>query len=468
MKIYNTLTRQKEEFVPLKKNEVKIYACGPTVYNFIHIGNARPACIFDTLHRYFKYKGYNVNYVQNYTDVDDKIINRANEENVSSSQISEKYIAQYEKDAKGLNLLKSTNNPKVTENMDVIIEIIEKLQDNGYAYESSGDVYFSTAKFDGYGKLSHMPLEELEAGARIAPGEHKNNPMDFALWKASKPNEPSWDSRWGKGRPGWHIECSAMVYKYLGETIDIHCGGVDLIFPHHENEIAQSEAALGVKFSNYWMHNGYINIDNKKMSKSDGNFFTVREVADKFGYEPIRYMMLSAHYRSPINYSIEVINQSKAALERLYNFKRSIEFAKQTATNGEIDAKIKEMLDLQKDKFDTALEDDFNTAEAIAAIFDIVKNINQYISSSDNKLITTQTLDYTMQIFGKLIEVLGLLEDEKDEKDEIPEEIKILVEQRKTARENKNYAAADELRNQINDAGFIIEETKQGTRIYRK
>ena len=314
MKVYNTLTRQKEEFKTIHPNEVDMYACGPTVYNYIHIGNARPIIVFDCLRSYFEFRGYKVKFVQNFTDVDDKIIKKANEEGVEASEISEKYIKEYEKDAKGLNVRPATIHPKVTQSMDMIIDIVQHLVDNGYAYESQGDVYFRTTKFKEYGKLSHMPLEDLEAGNRVEVSDIKEDPMDFAVWKAAKPGEPAWDSPWGKGRPGWHIECSAMATNYLGKTIDLHCGGQDLIFPHHENEIAQSECATGAVFANYWMHNGYINVDNRKMSKSLGNFFTVREVAEKFGYEPIRYMMLQAHYRSPINYNVEVIEQCKACL----------------------------------------------------------------------------------------------------------------------------------------------------------
>ena len=326
MKVYNTLTRKKEELVPITPGEIKIYACGPTVYNYIHIGNARPLCIFDILRRYLEYRGYNVKFVQNFTDIDDKIIRRANEEHADFSEISERYIKEFWTDADGLNVRHATINPKATENIDAIIQIISTLIEKGYAYEAQGDVYFSTEKFKDYGKLSHQPLEDLEAGARIMVGEVKREPMDFAVWKAAKPGEPAWDSPWGKGRPGWHIECSAMNWRYLGDTIDIHCGGQDLIFPHHENEIAQSECFTGKPFAHYWMHNGYINVDNVKMSKSLGNFFTVRDVAEKYGYEPIRYLLISAQYRSPINYSTDIIEQCIAALNRLYTCRDSLDF----------------------------------------------------------------------------------------------------------------------------------------------
>ena len=337
MKVYNTLTRKKEELVPITPGEIKMYACGPTVYNYIHIGNARPLCIFDILRRYLEYRGYNVKFVQNFTDIDDKIIRRANEEHVDFSEISERYIKEFWTDADGLNVRHATINPKATENIDAIIQIISTLIEKGYAYEAQGDVYFSTEKFKDYGKLSHQPLEDLEAGARIMVGEVKREPMDFAVWKAAKPGEPAWDSPWGKGRPGWHIECSAMNWRYLGDTIDIHCGGQDLIFPHHENEIAQSECFTGKPFAHYWMHNGYINVDNVKMSKSLGNFFTVRDVAEKYGYEPIRYLLISAQYRSPINYSTDIIEQCIAALNRLYTCRDSLDFELKNASDAEHD-----------------------------------------------------------------------------------------------------------------------------------
>ena len=317
MKIYNTLTRTKEEFVPIEPGKVKLYACGPTVYNFIHIGNARPICVFDTLRRYLEYRGYEVRFVQNFTDIDDKLINKANEEGITVKEVAERYIQEYYTDTEGLGIRRPTVQPRATENMDTILEMVKTLVDKGYAYEREGSVYFRSRKFKEYGKLSHQPLEELESGARIDVSEHKEDPLDFALWKAAKPGEPSWTSPWGEGRPGWHIECSAMILHHLGKTIDIHGGGQDLIFPHHENEIAQSECCNGVEYVHYWMHNGYINVDNRKMSKSLNNFFTVREVAEKFGYEPIKLMMLQAHYRSPINYTLEVIEQCQASLERL-------------------------------------------------------------------------------------------------------------------------------------------------------
>ncbi|MBR7072247.1 MAG: cysteine--tRNA ligase, partial [Eubacterium sp.] len=363
MKVFNTLKREKEEFVPVDANEVKIYACGPTVYNYIHIGNARPLCVFDVLRRYMEYRGYNVKFVQNFTDVDDKIINRANEEGLTFEEVSEKYINEFWTDAHGLNFKDATVHPKATENIDEIIEIIKTLEEKGYAYAVDGDVYYRALKFNGYGKLSHQPIDDLQSGARIAVGEKKENPLDFALWKAAKEGEPYWDSPWGKGRPGWHIECSAMNRKYLGKTIDIHCGGQDLIFPHHENEIAQSEAANDAPFAKYWMHNGYINVDNVKMSKSLGNFKTVREIANVYGYEVIRYFLISSHYRSPINYSLDIIEQCKSALERLYTCRESLDFAIKNADSGiEDDKEILNLIEERHQQFINAMDDDLNTA----------------------------------------------------------------------------------------------------------
>ena len=379
MKIFNTLTRRKEELKTIVPNELKVYACGPTVYNFIHIGNARPLCVFDTFRRYMEYRGYKVNFVQNFTDIDDKIIRRANEEGTDYKTVSEKYIEEFWTDAKGMNVREATVHPKATENIDEIINIVSTLIEKGYAYAvDNGDVYFSPKQFDEYGKLSHQPLEDLEAGARINIGEVKREPMDFALWKSAKPGEPYWESPWGHGRPGWHIECSAMVRRYLGETIDIHCGGQDLVFPHHENEIAQSECCNGVPFANYWMHNGFISVDNVKMSKSLGNFFTVRDVANEYGYEPIRYFLISSHYRSPINYSVDIIEQCKASLVRLYNCRESLDFALKNAVDTvPADAEdIKKALDARREQFIKVMDDDLNTADAISAVFELVKDIN--------------------------------------------------------------------------------------------
>lgn len=461
MKIYNTLTREKQEFVPIEPGKVKIYACGPTVYNFIHIGNARPICVFDTLRRYLTYRGYQVDFVQNFTDVDDKIIKRANEEGVVSTEISERYIAEYKKDAEGLNVLPATVHPKVTENMGEIIKIVKNLQKNGFAYEVNGDVYFRTKKFEEYGKLSHMPLEDLEAGARIEVNSVKEDPMDFALWKASKPGEPFWKSPWGEGRPGWHIECSAMAGRFLGKTIDIHCGGQDLIFPHHENEIAQSECANGTTFANYWMHNGYINIDNRKMSKSLGNFVTTRAAGEKFGYEPLRLLMIQAHYRSQINYTPEVVESCAASLERMYNCRENLEFAMKTAKPGEISEEQKAKLESFRTRFIEAMDDDLNTADAIAAVFDLIREINTNIQGADPE--NQGYAKFASELYAELTGVLGLLYNKKEEP--IPEEILALLEERAAARKAKDFAKADALRDAITAQGYIVEETRQGTKV---
>ncbi|MEG0570129.1 MAG: cysteine--tRNA ligase [Oscillospiraceae bacterium] len=465
MRIYNTLTRKKEEFNPISPKEVKIYACGPTVYNFIHIGNARPICVFDTLRRYLLYSGYNVNFVQNFTDVDDKIIKKANEEGVNSLEISEKFIKEYQKDAAGLNVMPATAHPKVTENMPEIIAIVQDIISQGYAYEAGGDVYFRASKFKEYGKLSHMPLDELEAGARIDVNDVKEDPMDFALWKKAKPEEPSWVSPWGNGRPGWHIECSAMVRKFLGLTIDIHCGGQDLIFPHHENEIAQSECANGQLFCNYWMHNGYINIDNKKMSKSLNNFFTTREIGEKFGYEPIRLMMLQAHYRSQINYTDEVIASCQVSLQRLYTCKHSMKMSLENAVSNSQDTVAITRLNEFKTNFIKAMDDDLNTADAIAVLFELVREINTNLAQNAN--ISKEYVLAAQSIFNELSGVLGLLYNDED-KEKIPTAVSELVEQRNKARKEKNFALADEIREKISELGYTVEETRQGTKIQPK
>lgn len=459
MKIYNTMTRQKEEFVPLDKNEVKIYACGPTVYNYIHIGNARPLCVFDVLRRYLEYRGYHVKFVQNFTDIDDKIIKRANEEGTTYDKISEKYIQEFWTDADGLNFKHATVHPKATENIDEIISIIQSLVEKGYAYEAGGDVYFRTLKFKEYGKLSHQPIEDLESGARIAIGEVKEDPLDFALWKGAKPGEPYWDSPWGKGRPGWHIECSAMNRKYLGNTIDIHCGGKDLVFPHHENEIAQSECANGCTFARYWMHNGYINVDNVKMSKSLGNFKTVREIADVYGYEVIRYFLISAHYRSPINYNIDIIEQCKSALERLYTCRDSLDFALKNAENDpcENDDQLISLFESRKNEFITAMDDDLNTADGIAALFELTKDINTHILS---KKVSKNVCEQAARIFDELCDVLGLLYNRKS--NDLSDDIEALIEKRETARKNKDWATADQIRDDLKARGIILKDTPQG------
>ena len=465
MRIYNTLTRRKEELKTITPGEVKIYACGPTVYNYIHIGNSRPLCVFDTLRRYLEYRGYKVNFVQNFTDIDDKIIKKAIEENSDYKTVSEKYIKEFWTDAKGLNFREATVHPKATENIDEIINIITTLVEKGYAYPvENGDVYFSPKKFSGYGKLSHQPLEELEAGARINIGELKREPMDFALWKGAKPGEPYWESPWGKGRPGWHIECSAMVHRFLGNTIDIHCGGQDLIFPHHENEIAQSECCNGVPFSHYWMHNGYINVDNVKMSKSLGNFFTVRDVAEKSGYEPIRYLMISSQYRSPINYSVDIIEQCKASLQRLYTCRNNLDFALENATDivPENAEEIKKQLDSRREQFIEAMDDDLNTADGISAVFELVKDIN--VNVIDSK--SAELIKYAINLFDELTNVLGLVYNR--DTGSLDEEVEKLIEARQNARKEKNWAEADRIRDELKAQGIVLEDTPQGVKWHRE
>ena len=461
MKIYNTMSRRKEEFIPLEPNVVKIYACGPTVYNYIHIGNARPICVCDVLRRYMEYKGFTVVFVQNFTDIDDKIIKKANEENSDYVSISEKYIKEYEVDRKGLNIREATIHPKATENIGEIINMISKLEENGYAYKAeNGDVYFRTKKFNGYGKLSHQPLDELEAGARISVGDEKEDPMDFALWKAAKKGEPYWDSPWSKGRPGWHIECSAMSRRFLGETIDIHYGGQDLIFPHHENEIAQSEAFSGKTFARFWMHNGYINIDNKKMSKSLNNFFTVRDVANVYGYEPIRYLMLASHYRSPINYSKEVIEQCIASLDRLYSCRKNLDFLLSHSEVGNISEELKGQFLKDKEEFISAMEDDLNTAVALSSLFNLVRDINSVFSENGN--LNEGAIKFAMGLFDELSGILGLVYNRKSES--LNEEIEALIEKREKARKEKNWVLADKIRDELKGKNIVLEDTQQGVK----
>ena len=463
MKIYNTLTRQKEEFVPITPGEAKIYACGPTVYNYIHIGNARPICVFDVLRRYLEYRGMKVTFVQNFTDIDDKIIRKANEENSDYLTVSRRYIEEYKKDAEGLNVRPATIHPLATENIDEIISIISTLVEKGFAYRAeNGDVYFRTLKFQEYGKLSHQPLDELMAGARISVDEVKEDPMDFAVWKAAKPGEPSWPSPWSDGRPGWHIECSAMARRYLGNTIDIHCGGQDLIFPHHENEIAQSECCNGVEFAHYWMHNGYINVDNRKMSKSLNNFFTVRDVAEKYGYEPIRYLMVASHYRSPINYSVDVIEQCRAALDRLYNCRDNLAFVMENAPSGEKDGEqeIRARMEQYRGKFVEAMEDDLNTADALSALFDLARDINTSLNAATapSKEVCTWTMDLFMELAG----VLGLLYKKKE--NSLDQEIEDLIARRTQARKEKDWATADKIRDELKARHVVLEDTPQGVK----
>ncbi|KHO61963.1 cysteinyl-tRNA synthetase [Thermoanaerobacter sp. YS13] len=462
MKLYNTLSRTKEEFEPLNDKIVNMYVCGPTVYNYIHIGNARAFIVFDTVRRYLEYKGYKVNYVQNFTDIDDKIIKRAQEENVTTKEVAEKYIDEYFKDADNLGIKRATVHPKATEHIEDIIEFIKILIDKGYAYVVNGNVYFETAKFKDYGKLSQKNIEELQAGARIEINEEKKNPLDFVLWKAQKPGEPAWDSPWGKGRPGWHIECSAMSTKYLGKTLDIHAGGPDLVFPHHENEIAQSEAAYGQPFSKYWMHIGYLNINNEKMSKSKGNFFTVREITKKYNPEILRLFMLMAHYRSPINFSLDLMEQAKSAYERLLNamanLKHLFTACKEKELNEE-EKRIKEKFEEYKKEFEEAMDDDFNTADAISILFEIAKTANTNLSGNSSKKL----VEYILDMFLKLSEVLGLsyrgVETELND-----EEILALIEERQKARKEKNWKLADEIRDRLREKGIILEDTPEGVR----
>ena len=464
MKIYNTLTRKKEEFVPIEEGTAKIYVCGPTVYNYFHIGNARPFVVFDTLRKYLQYRGYKVKFVQNFTDVDDKIINRAREEHLTAGEVSEKYIGEYYKDAAALNVAKADVHPKVSEHIPEIIKFVQTLIDKGYAYEVNGDVYFSTRKFKEYGKLSKQNIEDLESGARIAVGEIKEDPLDFALWKAQKEeDEIAWDCPWGKGRPGWHIECSAMSKKHLGDTIDIHAGGQDLQFPHHENEIAQSECCNGVPFANYWMHNGYITIDNEKMSKSKGNFFTVRDILKEYDGEVMRFFLLSGHYRNPINFSDSLMEQAKAGLGRMRNAKENL---KHLIANGEgeMTAAEKEALagyEKYRQEFIEAMDDDLNTADAISAIFELITAINTAVKDGASKEFAEKSLDTLME----LATVVGLLQQDADEA--VDDDIQALVDERQEARKAKNFARADEIRDMLKARGITLKDTPQGVQIIR-
>ena len=458
LKLYNSMTRKKEEFVPIDPGKVKMYSCGPTVYNYFHIGNARPFIIFDTLRRYLEYCGYEVSFVQNFTDIDDKMINRANDEGITVKELADRFIAEYFTDAKGLGIQEATVHPKATENIDAIIDIIKELESKGYTYTVDGDVYFRVKNFKEYGKLSHQPLENLEAGARIEIGDKKENPMDFAVWKAQKPGEPAWESPWGMGRPGWHIECSAMATKYLGNTIDIHSGGKDLIFPHHENEIAQSECAHGCTFANYWLHNGYINVDNVKMSKSLGNFFTVRDVIKEFEYIVIRFFMLSAHYRNPINFSHDLLVQAQSALGRINTCLENLDFMSGNAPDGSMSADCEKALEGYKAQFKNAMDDDINTADAISAIFDLVKYANVEFDESSSKA----ELDAAAALIRELGGVLGIIADKKA--DILDADIEALIEERNEARKAKNFARADEIRDMLKNSGIELEDTRQGVK----
>ena len=460
MKLYNTLTKQKEEFVPVNEGKVGMYVCGPTVYNYIHIGNARPMVVFDTVRRYFEYKGYDVNYVSNFTDVDDKIIKKAIEEGVSASEISERYIKECQKDMAALNVKPATHHPKATQEIDGMIKMIESLIEQGYAYEKDGTVYFRTRKFDHYGQLSKKNLDDMKAGIRIAVSDEKEDSMDFVLWKPKKEGEPSWPSPWGDGRPGWHIECSVMSKKYIGDTIDIHAGGEDLIFPHHENEIAQSEACNGEKFAKYWMHNAFLNIDNKKMSKSAGNFFTVREISEKYDLQVIRFFMLSAHYRSPLNFSDTLVEASKNGLERILtavdNLREILKSAEENAMTEADQAHVKDVDELVA-KFEASMEDDFNTADAISAIFELVKLAN--ITAADG---SKEYVQYMFDTIVKLCDILGIVTEKEEEL--LDYDIEALIEERQAARKAKNFARADEIRDMLAEQGIILEDTRAGVK----
>jgi len=459
MKVYNTLTRRKEELVPIDKNELKMYVCGPTVYNYIHIGNARPFVVFDTMRKYLKYRGQNVKFVQNFTDVDDKIIKRAKEEGISALEVGEKYIAAYYEDVKALNIDKADVHPRVTETMTEIIDFVKGLVDKGMAYEANGDVYYRTRKFEGYGKLSGQNIDDLEAGARIEVGDIKEDPLDFALWKARKTeDEIAWESPWGMGRPGWHIECSAMSKKFLGETIDLHCGGEDLQFPHHENEIAQSEGLSGKTFSNYWMHNGFININGEKMSKSANNFFLVRDILKEYDGEELRYFLLSGQYRGPINFSRDLMEAARGGLERMRTCKSTLKHIAENGKDGSVVDTAKYAK--HKEKFIDCMDDDLNTADAITAVFELISDINK-----DAQAMGKEDAKAALALLDELTAVLGLLRQEKEEG--IDDELQQLIEQRAAARKAKNWAEADRIRDELAKRGITLKDTPQGVQIIR-
>ena len=464
MKIYNTMSKRKEEFVPLEEGKVKMYVCGPTVYNFIHIGNARPMIVFDTVRRYFEYKGYDVNFVSNFTDVDDKIIKKAIEEGVTADEISKRYIAECKKDMEAMNIKPATKNPLATEEICGMVDMIQTLIDKGYAYEKNGTVYYRTRKFKEYGKLSHKNLDDLQSGGRtlLVTGEdEKEDPLDFVLWKPKKEGEPAWESPWSEGRPGWHIECSEMSKKYLGEQIDIHAGGEDLIFPHPENEIAQREAANGKEFAKYWMHNGFLNIDNRKMSKSLGNFFTVREISEKYDLQVLRFFMLSAHYRSPLNFSADLMESARTSLERILTAADNLRFLSKNAEEGRITEEEKALLDKADEYvqgFERAMDDDFNTADAVASVFELVKFINTTADGNRSK----EYLDTLYDILFKLTDVLGIIIDKKEEM--LDDEIEAMIEKRQAARKERNFALADQIRDELLAKGIILEDTREGVK----
>ncbi|MGN0785734.1 MAG: cysteine--tRNA ligase [Candidatus Aphodomorpha sp.] len=459
MQIYNTMTRKKEELVPLVPGKISMYACGPTVYNYFHIGNARPFIVFDTLRRYLEYRGYEVAFVQNFTDIDDKMIRRANEEGTTVAELGERFIAEYYRDADALGVERATENPRATQHIDDIIHLVQTLIDKGHAYPAdNGDVYFSVRSFPGYGKLSGQNIDDLENGARVDPTEQKRDPLDFALWKGEKPGEPSWDSPWGKGRPGWHIECSAMSMAILGESFDIHGGGQDLIFPHHENEIAQSEAATGKPFARYWMHNGYINVDNQKMSKSLGNFFTVRDISKEFDLEAVRMFMLSVHYRNPVNFSRDLIRQAETALTRLRTARERLAEAQRCEGTAEDAAWIASLADY-RNRFESAMDDELNTADAIGGLFDFARACNTFVTEPRGG----EAIDAAAKLFDELVGVLGLLQHKRETA--ASDEAMKLLEERQQARKAKDFARADAIREQLRQLGFAVEDTAQGPKL---
>ena len=465
MQVYNSQSRRKEELIPLEEGKIRMYVCGPTVYNYIHIGNARPFIVFDVLRRYLEFRGYKVTFVQNFTDIDDKMIRRANEEGITVKELGDRFIEEYKKDSSALGIHPATIHPRATEHIGEIIKMVRQLQEKGFAYEVNGDVYFDVSRDPGYGKLSGQNLEDLEAGARVDVNEDvKRNPADFALWKAAKPGEPSWKSPWGEGRPGWHIECSAMSRKYLGDTFDIHAGGKDLLFPHHENEVAQSECCTGKTFARYWMHNGFINIDNEKMSKSKGNFFTVRDILKEYEAEDIRMFMLSAHYRSPVNFSRDMMVQARASLQRLYTARDNMAFLLSHTADRDLTEDEKALLDAAKaaeQKFDAAMDDDLNTADAIGAIFDIVRAANTSLNADSAKAAVSGMLS----AMERLCSVLGLVV--RPYAEAVPEEIQALSDARQQARKDKNWAESDRLRDEMKALGWSVEDTPQGQKIKR-
>ncbi|MBB6632354.1 cysteine--tRNA ligase [Clostridium algidicarnis] len=461
MKLYNTLNKRKEEFVPLTEGEIKMYVCGPTVYNLFHIGNARTFIVFDALRRYLEYSGYKVSYVQNFTDIDDKMIKKANEEKTTVKSLGDKYINEYYKDADALNIERATFNPRATEHIDQIVSFISDLVDKGYAYEADGDVYFSTKKFNGYGKLSGQNIDDLQAGARIEVGDKKQDPMDFALWKNKKEGEPAWESPWGMGRPGWHIECSCMAHNILGETIDIHAGGSDLVFPHHENEIAQSESRSGKPFANYWVHSAFVNINNQKMSKSLNNFFTTRDILESYDSDVVRFFMLSGHYRTQLNFSMELLDSAKASVERLYNAIGNLESLLEEVKQDSIKEEEKVYIDHikeYKEKFMIKMDDDFNTADGISVIFDLIRDLNSNIDINSSK----DMINYALNLIRDLGSPLGILQ--KSTKMNLKEEVERLIEQREQARKDKDWALSDKIRDELKDMGIVLEDTPQGVR----